>query len=129
MNDEQIHAVLEQKRWHHPELHRPLTWRGLQRVCARERVDLVLRAHCEEAQLIGFGGSFAIIVNAELPARRHTYRAAHELAHLWLHVDQAEGRSVAVYNFSDYDGPDPREDEAEYLTALLLAGPRFARHF
>jgi Zn-dependent peptidase ImmA (M78 family) len=127
MNDDAIQAVLTAKRLLHPELHRSLTWRGLQRVCARERVGLALRAMDEEAQLVCILGKATILVNSDLPARRHTYRAVHELAHLWLHVDPAEGRAATIYNFSGYDGDDPREAEAEFLASLILGGPRFGR--
>lgn len=121
--------MLEAKRLLHPELHRPLSWRGLQRIAAREGIGLHLRRLAEEAQLVRFYGTFSILVNADLPPRRHTYRAAHELAHLWLHVDRAEGRGRIVFNFGDFAGDDARELEAETLATLLLGGPRLARHF
>jgi Zn-dependent peptidase ImmA (M78 family) len=63
---------------------------------------------------------WTIAVSSRHPARRHTYYAAHELGHLWLHVDDADGRHVRCYNFDDYTSPDPREDEAEQVAAWLL---------
>lgn len=128
MKDHEIYAVLAAKRFVHPELHRPLTWKGLQRICAREDVGIYVRPHAEAAQLVVYDGGWGIIVDSRLPARRHTAWAAHELAHLWLHVDRADGRHAAVFNLSGYEGPDPREDDADFLATLLLGGPSFMRH-
>jgi Zn-dependent peptidase ImmA (M78 family) len=91
-------------------------------VCAREGVRLVLRSLAEEAQLVGYRGAWTIGVNCDLPPRRHAYYAAHELGHLWLHVDQAEGRRAVVFNFGAYGGDDPREDDAELMATLLCQG-------
>lgn len=121
--------LLAAKREQHPELRRALTWRGIERICTREGVLLVVRAHSEAAQLVGYDGTWSILVNANLPLRRHAYYAAHELAHLWLHVDAADGRGAMVFNFSGYAGDDPREDDAEALATLMLGGPRFSRYF
>jgi hypothetical protein len=124
-----LRRVLAAKRALHPELARPLTWRGLQRVLAREGVRLRLVPLVEPAQLAGFRGTWAILVNADLPPRRHTYYAAHELGHLWLHVDPAEGRGAKVYHFDHYDGDDPREEEAELLATWLLGSAAVRRSF
>lgn len=119
-------ALYEAKRAAHPDLARGLTWHGLRRVCERECVRLLPVPIVEEAQLVVFDGDWTILVNTELPPRRHTYFAAHELGHLWCEVDAGEGRRTAIYNFSDYAGDDPREDDAELLATLLCQGPRFA---
>lgn len=118
-------AIHEAKRAQHPELARRLTWRSLQRICAREGVRLHVVAMEDDAQLVGYMGRWFILVNADAPPRRHTYYAAHELAHLWIHVDAEEGRDAVVYNFSRYGGPpDPREDDAEWLATVLCQGGR-----
>ena len=132
MTDAEILALLDMKRAHHPELRRRLSWPGLQRVCAREDVALFVRPHAEPAQLVGFDGAWGIIVDAQLPLRRHTYFAAHELAHLWLHVDEpagsGSGRHAVVYNFGGYGtSRDVREDDAELLATFMCQGPRFPR--
>lgn len=120
MPDDRIRRVLAAKVTQHSELVRPLTWTTLRRICAREDVDLVVVPIPKPARLLRFDGLWTIGVSSRHPARRHTYFAAHELGHLWLHVDDADGRHVRCYNFDDYTSDDPREEEAETVAAWLL---------
>jgi hypothetical protein len=120
---DRIRRVLAAKVRQHPELARPLTWNTLRRVLRREDVELVVAPLPKPARLVGFGGLWTIAVSSRHPTRRHTYFAAHELGHLWLHVDDADGRHTRCYNFDDYTSPDPREDEAETVATWLLGDP------
>lgn len=126
---DRIRRVLAAKALRHPELSKALTWNSLRRVLAREDVDLVVAPIPKPAMLTGFEGLYTIAVSSRHPARRHTYYASHELGHLWLHVDDAEGRHVRCYNFDDYTSPDPREEEAETCAAWLLGDPEVRRYF
>jgi hypothetical protein len=128
MHADRIRRVLAAKALTHPELHAPLTWNALRGVLAREDVALEVRPIAKPARLIGFDGLWGVVVSSRFPARRHTYFAAHELGHLWLHVDDADGRHVRCFNFDDYTSPDPREEEAETVAAWLL-GDREVRAF
>ena len=129
MKIEEIAAVIDRKREHHPELARALTWPGLSRMCAREGVRL--RTSREPlprpAQLVPFAGRWAILLSRDAPFRRHTYLAAHELGHLWLHHDSTAERWERVYNMEIGWYDDPREDDAETFASLVLAGPTRAR--
>ena len=126
MQSGEITAVLERKRELHPELARPLTWPGLERICGREGVRIAFQRIPRDAQLVPFLGGWTIVLNKDLHYRRHTYRAAHELGHLWLHHDLQHDRTERVYNM-DTDWPDdPREDDAELFATLVLSGPHRA---
>jgi len=125
---DRIRRVLAAKAQRHPELARPLTWNTLRRVLKAEDVALVVADIRKPARLVGFDGLWTIAVSSRHPARRHTYYAAHEIGHLWLHVDDADGRHVRCFNFDDYDSPDPREEEAETVATWLL-GDRQVRSF
>lgn len=129
MQVDRIRRTLVGKALRHPELARALTWNALRRVVAREDVYLVVAPIAKPARLVGFEGMWTIAVSSRHPARRHTYYAAHELGHLWLHVDDADGRHVRCYNFDNYDSPDPREEEAETVAAWLLGNPEVRRYF
>src|SRR4051812_42207289 len=103
-----IKAVIDQKAERHPELARALTWPGLVRICARE--DVAIRKSRGRmprmAQLVPYAGGWTIVLNREAPERRHTYLAAHELGHLWLHHDRAGAeRWERVYNM-EQNWPD-----------------------
>lgn len=110
-------ALISAKRERHPELRIPLTWTVFQLVCEREHVPVVFGPLPADGVVITGLGSAAIVLNSELHPRRHTYRGAHELAHVWLHQDD----EVPVYLMSD-DQHDPREDEAEYVALRLMQG-------
>lgn len=112
-----IDTLISEKRARHPELLNPLTWPALQRVCAREGVLLFRGPLPADAALVSIGGRHAIVLNSDLPARRHTYRAAHELAHAWLHAPT----EPTIYLMSA-DVQDRREDEAEYVALRLMQG-------
>lgn len=114
--------ILEEARALHPELRRPLTWNGLLAVLRRERIQVVHAPLSRPAALISGLGTHVLLLNSDLPPRRHTYYAAHEYAHAKLHVGEGEEPCF----FMDHDwGDDPREDEAEYFAACLLGGPRW----
>lgn len=122
MNDDAILRVLERKRALHPELRARLTWNGFLAILRRERVHLLRVPLARPGKLLGFDGAWTILVDASRPARHLAY-GCHELAHLWLHVDESEGRFEVCYNMDDADGDDPRESEAEFLAACLIEGP------
>jgi Zn-dependent peptidase ImmA (M78 family) len=126
---EAIQAIIAAKRQLHPELARALTWTGVQRICEREGV--ILRKASgptpRPAQLVPFAGAWTILLSRDVPQRRYTYLAAHELGHLWLHHDAAAERWEHVFNMDVNWPDDPREDEAETFAALVLAGPTRAR--
>lgn len=128
---EQVTAVIERKRTVHPELTRALGWSGLLRICERERIRV--RRSTEPigrpAQLVPFAGRWTILLNRLAPPRRHTYLAAHELGHLWLHHDRLHERWEQVYNMDTHWADDPREDDAELFAALVLMGPRHLRPY
>lgn len=128
---EEISAVLDAKRAVHPELARPLTWPGLERICAREgvRVRVSPEPMPRPAQLVPFLGRWAILLSRAAPYRRHTYLATHELGHLWLHHDRTSERWERVYNMDANWADDPREDDAELFAQLVLMGPRRSRPF
>jgi Zn-dependent peptidase ImmA (M78 family) len=123
-----LRRVLAAKVRQHPELRDPLDWPTLLAVAHREEVDVLARPLTVPAKLVRFAGRYAIVVNANEHPRRHTYRAAHELGHLWLHVDDAEGRDTQSFNFSDFASPDAREDEAELVAAWLLGDESVRRY-
>jgi Zn-dependent peptidase ImmA (M78 family) len=121
-----VAVIYERKRRQHPELGRPLTWRTLQRICTREGIVIDSVAMADDAQLLRFWDEWTILVNVDSPHRRHTYLGAHELAHVWCHVDDADGRGAVVRNYGDYafGNDDPREEDAECLATMLCQGPR-----
>lgn len=125
MNIDRIRQVLRDKRAQYPELVDPLTWRALQRICRGENVELIVAPCPRPARLVQLLESWAIIVDSKLHSRHHTSWAAHELAHLWLHVDGAGGRIEACMNYSWDASTDPREDEADFLAHALIYGPRY----
>lgn len=127
MNTESIAEVIARKREVHPELARALTWPGLERICAREGVRIAFQPLPRAAQLAPFLGGWAILLNSDLHFRRHTYFAAHELGHLWLHHDPKHDRAERVYNMDAAWANDPREDDAEMFASLVLMGPTRAR--
>lgn len=124
MLSEEIAAVLQRKREFHPELAHPVTWPGMERICDREGVRIAFQRIPRDAQLIPFLGGWTIVLNKDLHYRRHTYRAAHELGHLWLHHDLRHERTERVYNMDTGWEEDPREDDAELFAQLLLMGPK-----
>lgn len=111
-------ALLKAKRRRHPELRQPLSWESLQAVCARERIRIAYGPLPADAVLIAGLGTSVIVLNSELPPRRHTYRGAHELAHAWLHVSSGP----VFHTMRDGNEHDPREDEAEYVATKLMQG-------
>lgn len=119
-------AVLEAARVIHPELRRPLTWNGARAVCRRLEIPLVFHRMPRAGRVVALLGTPVIVLNPDVPPRRHTMVLAHEIAHVLLHVER-DGE--AVYHMDACWPDDPREDEAEVLATLLLGGPRFARHF
>jgi Zn-dependent peptidase ImmA (M78 family) len=98
------------------------------RICDREGVTIRKSAGRmpRMAQLVPYAGAWTIVLNKEAPLRRHTYLAAHELGHLWLHHDPQHDRAERVYNMGQHWPDDPREDDAELFATLVLMGPRRA---
>lgn len=119
-----IQRVLTEKCARHPELTRPLRWSGLLRICEREGVGLLVRRlpRPRSAELVPYSGAWTIVLSSEAPVRRHTYYAAHELAHLWLHHDPITARATRIFTFDDWSCPDPREDEADLAATWMLHG-------
>jgi hypothetical protein len=126
----QVAAIIDRKRETHPELARALTWPALLRICEREGVAVrkSVGRMPRMAQLVPYAGAWTIVLNREAPPRRHTYLAAHEVGHLWLHHDPLHDRSERVYNMGEHWPDDPREDDAELFATLLLMGPRGDAH-
>lgn len=125
MNDDAILRVLSRKREEHPELAAPLTWVGLLRILKREGVLFASVPLARRGRLVGVEGTWLILADTRRRAR-HLWIAAHELAHLWLHVDESSvDRFELTFNMDDFDGDDPREGEAEYLAACMLYGPEY----
>lgn len=126
---DRISSVIARKRELHPELARALSWPGIQRICEREGVDLfVAKSRMPRlAQLVPYDGAWSIMISHDAQVRRHTYLAAHELGHLWLHHDATSERWERVYNMDRNWADDPREDDAEMFATLVLAGPTRAR--
>jgi hypothetical protein len=120
---EQIYDVIQEKWRQHPELI-PLKWEGLKRVLARENVGLFVMCLPRPAQLVQYRGAWSILVNSSLHPRRHTYYAAHELGHLWLHHDRTCERWERCYNMDDEWQADPREDDAEMFAMIVMGGYR-----
>lgn len=122
MTPNAIRDVIHAKRELHPELARPLRWDGLRRIVTREDVGLFKSRlpRGVNAQLVQFMGAWSIVLNADTPARRHTYYAAHELGHLWLHHDATCDRRECVYKMDEAWADDPREDEAELFAMIVL---------
>lgn len=113
-----LEALLEGKRLTHPALREPLTWDALRQVCQREGIAIVSGDLPAEAVLLSSLGTAVIVLNRGLHPRRNTYRAAHELAHHWLHADH----ELVIYTMCDPLTHDEREDEAEYVALRLLQG-------
>lgn len=119
---EQLAAILAAKRRIHPELQRPMDWSAFRAVCAREGILLEMAPIERRACLFGYDGTWIILVNSD--GVRQLHPGAHELGHLWVHVDQEPlGRSEATYHMDVEWAEDPREEEADYIAALLLLGP------
>lgn len=94
------------------------------RILEREAITLAHAPMPREAALIAGGGVAVIVLNANTPVRRHTYRIAHELAHLWLHVDLEE---QLVYHMDCDEADDPRETEAEAFATWMLGSAAIRR--
>jgi hypothetical protein len=123
---QQITREIDRRRELHPELAHALTWNAMQQICAREGVALRVSSGRMPrlAQLVPCFGAWTIVLSQAAPPRRHTYLAAHELGHLWLHHDRQHERTEVVYNMDQHWPDDPREDDAELFAALVLMGPR-----
>jgi hypothetical protein len=123
VNLEEIRIVIDEKRPIHPELNEPLRWNGLQRILARECVALARAPLDRPAQLVHFDGAWIITVNSDTPAARHTYFAAHEVGHLWLHVQRTGEPFVRCYHMDPEWRNDEHEDDAEAFALMVLGGP------
>lgn len=125
MTPDAIVEVVRRKLAVHPELAAPLTFDGLRRIMAREDVALLVGACERPAQLVQYWGRWHIVIDADIPKRRYLYYAAHELGHLWLHHDPTAERWERVYNMDHWEGPDPREDDAETFCVIVLGEVRY----
>jgi hypothetical protein len=126
MNISLIQHVLRQKRLQHPELVDPLSWHSLQRICRREGIGLVVAPWPRPAGLVQFDGKWTVVIDSGQHPRHHTSYAAHEIGHLWCHVDQSHtDRADFCMNFTYPESADPREDEADFFAHALLYGPRY----
>lgn len=120
---EQLDRIVRAKRRAHPELRRPMDWSAFKSVCAREKVHLVLADIQRAACLFCIDGHWVIAIRRE--GVRQLHPGAHELGHLWAHVDQEPlGRFEATYYMDTEWAEDPREEEADHIAALLIMGPR-----
>lgn len=119
---EQLAQIVRAKAAVHPELRQPLDWSGFLRVCDRENVLVVLADTVRPASLFAIDGQWVIIVEKE--GVRQLHPGAHELGHLWAHVDQGPlGREELTYHMDTAWPDDPREEEADHIAMLLLMGP------
>lgn len=89
-------------------------------------VPIIWRRMPRDARVVAPLGTPVIVLNPDVPPRRHTAVLAHEIAHVFMHLD---ARDVVVFNLDACWPDDPREDEAEVLAILMLGGPEFSRHF
>jgi hypothetical protein len=109
----------------HPELAEPLDWKAVERIARREGLDIMCVPMASKARLVGFGGRWTILLDSSQP-RWHTWYAAHELAHYWMHVqDSPTGQYEACYHLTSLENQDdPAELEAELLADCLMGGPK-----
>lgn len=119
---EQLDQIVRAKRRVHPELRRPMDWTAFRAVCDREGVLVVLADVERPACLFNVAGQWVIVIRRS--GVRQLLPGAHELGHLWAHVDQEPlGRYEATYHMDTEWADDPREDEADYVASLLILGP------
>jgi hypothetical protein len=113
-------AAVEAVREAHPELRLPLNWNRLQRVLARERIQMLRLPIEANAYVIGRAPVFTIVLNSDRPSRYHTRYAAHEYGHVKLHFGVP---GEIEKNLAPCQRGDPREWEAELFALLLRLGP------
>jgi hypothetical protein len=113
-------AAVEAARDVHAELRLPLNWNRLERVFAREHIQLLRLPIESNAYVIGRPPIFTVILNSNRPARHHTRYAAHEYGHIRLHFGQ---RGEVEKNLAPCQRGDPREWEAELFALMLRLGP------
>lgn len=124
MNTLKLDRILEGKREQYPALNGPLTWGVFLRILKDEGILWRVGKLPRPAQLLQFDGVWTIVVNSAIAPSRWMAHGVHELAHLWAHVDVAQGRYEPVMNYSYPENTDPREEEADYIANALLFGPR-----
>ncbi|MFI5228406.1 MAG: ImmA/IrrE family metallo-endopeptidase [Gemmatimonadales bacterium] len=113
-------AAVDAAREAHAELALPLNWNRLERVFARERIQILRLPIESNAYVIGRAPVFTVILNSNRPARHHTRYAAHEYGHIALHFAQ---RGEVEKNLAPCQRGDPREWEAELFALMLRLGP------
>lgn len=119
---EQLEQIVRAKRRVHPELRQPLDWSGFRAVCAREGIVVELADVQRAACLFCVDGTWVIVIRQD--GVRQLMPGAHELGHLWAHVDQEPlGRYEATYYMDSEWADDPREEEADHIAGLLILGP------
>ncbi len=99
-----------------------MDWAGFRTVCDREGILVELADIEREACLFSVDGTWVIVVKRA--GVRQLFPGAHELGHLWAHVDQEPlGRFEATYHMDVEWADDPREEEADYIASHLIMGP------
>jgi len=117
-----VYATADALRERHPELRSALTWDGFRSVLSREGVLLARVPLGRPAKLMGYEGTWIILVDSDRPAR-HLGFALHEFGHLKMHVDDGpNGRYEQCFHMDDLLADDPRELEADLLAELLVYG-------
>jgi Zn-dependent peptidase ImmA (M78 family) len=96
----------------------------LLRILERERIRIYQARLPNPAMLVPYHGSWTIIVAKGSDSTKHKQYVAHELAHIWFHVDAGVGRFEHCLNYTYPESADPREQEAEYLSLAILFGPK-----
>jgi hypothetical protein len=125
-----VRRVGEALRRRYPaELRGALTWNGLRSILGAERIPLVPTTMVRPAALIAGGGVAVMLINNNVPGRRHLAFAAHELAHRYLHAHEDDGAAEVCYHMDVDWSEDPREDEAELLAVWLLGSAAVRRSF
>jgi hypothetical protein len=116
-----VEQVLEAKRLLHPTLRKVPSERELRHICWLERVTVVQDHRLPIAgALVGFTGEWTLFLSTKLAASLAPPTLLHELAHLWLHHDPYADRSEMLFTMLADESDDPREEEADYLVALVF---------
>lgn len=118
MHPSRVEQVLARKQLEHTELNHNPTWPEILEILRRERIQLVHGALPAFGWLVGFLGTWTIIISSETAKARWNYVALHELAHLWLHQDPV-GRDEECFAFG-CDTTDDREIDAENFVSMIM---------
>lgn len=116
-----VEQMVAQVRRAHPELRRPATWAAVQRAIARMGIHYRVSRTTRRTSSFTRLGVAVIALSAALPDEDRLSALLHEVGHIVLHADRDEG---AVRELVACAPGDPRELEADYFAAELLAGTR-----